>query len=759
MPRQPTYRPKPRRAPAPADADQRHVSGTVERVTFHSPESGFVVLRVAVRGHREPVTVTGQSAGVSAGEWIDADGRWAVDPQYGPQFKAEVLRTTHPDTLEGIEKYLGSGLIKGIGPVNAARLVKVFGKTVFDIIETQSVRLEEVDGIGPARRRMIKDAWADQKAVRDIMAFLFSHGVTTSRAFRIYKTYGDQAIETLRADPYCLSRDIWGIGFKTADRIAERMGIDKTSPLRARAGIAHVLQELTNDGHCAFPRDQLLEKSVGMLEIPTPILIDALEAEITEGRLISESFEREEPLIYLTTLHRAETQLCRILAGLSRGTHPCPPIDIEKAIQWVEQRTRLKLAETQKAAVRQGVRSKLMIITGGPGVGKTTLVRSLLEIFKAKKLKIVLCAPTGRAAKRLSETTGATAKTIHRLLEFDPAHNAFKHDARHALAGDVFVIDEASMIDLPLAFSLLQAVPQHGAVIFVGDVDQLPSVGPGCVLRDLIDSARLPVCRLTEIFRQAASSLIVTNAHRVNHGQAPLLPQTRTPGSEPPRDFHFVEADDPAQAVALIQRMVRASLPRRLGFDPFRDIQVLTPMQRGELGARALNTALQQALNPDGEAIERFGWQYRSGDKVMQIRNNYDKDVFNGDIGRVRRLDRETRSMTIRFEDRDIVYDFEETDELIPAYACTIHKSQGSEYPCVIIPIHTQHYIMLQRNLLYTAITRGRRMVILIGSKKAVGIAVTRAAASRRVSLLNRRLAAALPPLKDAPPNSGNIAG
>ncbi len=725
--------------------NQRHITGTVERVTFHSPETGFVVLRVTARGHHDLVTVTGQAPEISAGEWIDADGRWVIDPQYGPQFKAEILRSTHPETLDGIEKYLGSGLIKGIGPVNAARLVKKFGKTVFDVIETQSVRLQDVEGIGPERRRMIKEAWADQKMVREIMAFLFSHGVTTSRAFRIYKTYGDHAIDQLRADPYCLSRDIWGIGFKTADRIAQSMGIDRISPLRARAGLLHVLQELTTDGHCAFPRENLLEKAVAMLEIPTPILSEALDEEIAARRLISESFDQNEPLIYLATLHRAEQQLCRILGNLSRGVHPCPPIQVDRAIQWVESRTRMQLAETQKAAVREGVRAKLMVITGGPGVGKTTLVHSLLEIFKAKKLRIVLCAPTGRAAKRLTETTGHNAKTIHRLLEFEPQRNAFKHNEQHSLGGDVFVVDEASMIDLPLAYSLLQAIPAHAAVILVGDIDQLPSVGPGCVLRDVIESERLPVCRLTEIFRQAASSMIVTNAHRVNHGQMPLLPQTREDKGTK-RDFHFVEADDPEQAANLIGRMVSDSLPRRLGFDPYDDIQVLTPMQRGNLGARTLNLALQQVLNPDGEAIERFGWQFRIGDKVMQIRNDYDKDVFNGDIGRVSRIERESRSLSVRFEGREVAYDFEETDELMPAYACTIHKSQGSEYPCVIVPIHTQHYIMLQRNLLYTALTRGRRMVILVGTKKAVRIAVNRATSRHRVSVLKDRLQATLPP-------------
>ncbi len=716
------------------------LTGSIERVTFHSEETGFAVLKVKVRGRRDLVAVVGTIPNISVGEWLEAEGRWHIDPKHGQQFKADHLRTTHPDTLEGIEKYLGSGLIKGIGPVYAEKLVKAFGKEVFNVIDNRSALLLKVEGIGPTRRTAIKEAWAEHKVVREIMTFLLSHGVSTARAFRIYKTYGEQAIERVMSDPYCLARDIRGIGFQTADQIAQRMGIAHDSDLRARAGVEHVLQELTQDGHCAYPREALTEETVKMLDIPVETVEAAIDHDIAEKRVITDRDRNGETLLYLRALHQAETGFAEDLNNLARGPHPCPPIDVEKAIEWVQQQVRLDLAPSQQDAIRQAVRSKVMVITGGPGVGKTTIVNSILKIFRAKKLKVSLCAPTGRAAKRMSETTGLTAKTIHRLLEFDPATGQFKHHRDRKLAGDVFVIDEASMIDISLAYQLIRAIPARAAVIWVGDIDQLPSVGPGTVLRDLIESDRFGVCRLTEVFRQAAASAIITNAHRVNRGELPLAPGKE---SEERRasDFHFIHEEEPEAAAARLVRTVKESLPRRFGLDPVEQIQVITPMQRGALGARALNQALQEALNPRGDYIERFGYKFRIGDKVMQMVNDYQKDVFNGDIGRITAIDPEDRMLRVRFEHRSAEYDFQELDELALSYAITVHKSQGSEYPYVVVPIHTQHYMLLQRNLLYTAITRGKQMVILLGMPKAVSIAVRNAESGRRITLLRERLA------------------
>ena len=714
-----------------------HLTGLIERVTFHSPESGFAVLKVKVRGRHDLQTVVGTAPSITPGEWVDARGRWVINSEHGQQFKAEVLRTTPPNTPEGVERYLGSGLIKGIGPKFAGRLVKAFGLEVFDVIQKTPDRLREVHGIGPGRQERIAKAWDTQRAVREIMVFLHSHGVGTSRAFRIYKTYGESAIEKVQANPYALAQDIWGIGFKTADQIAEKLGIDKQSDIRARAGVVHVLQTLTDEGHCAYARDGLIKKAVKTLEIPQPIIETALDNEIREQRLVQHDQAEGAPLVYPATLEAAERALAGNLAALLNAPHPCPPVDLPKAIDWVEKQSGITLAPAQREALGMAIQSKVMVITGGPGVGKTTLVNSIVKVFKAKGLKVVLCAPTGRATKWMAETSSMNAKTIHRLLEFEPATGRFKHDAANALIGDVFVVDESSMIDLVLANQLVRAIPRHAALVLVGDVDQLPSVGPGSVLRDIIESGAIPVCRLTEVFRQAAQSAIITNSHRVNRGDMPVWPRS---GAEETTDFYFVQAEAPEKCLELILRLVQENIPNRFKLDPVNDIQVLTPMQRGELGARNLNQVVQKALNPAGDEVQRFGWTFRLGDKVMQTVNNYEKDTFNGDIGRVAKIDPEEQELTVNFDGRQVAYDFGELDELMLSYAVTIHKSQGSEYPCVVIPLHTQHYMLLQRNLLYTAITRGRKLVVLVGTRRAVTMAVKRMAARRRVTTLAERM-------------------
>jgi exodeoxyribonuclease V alpha subunit len=711
------------------------LDGQIERVVFRNEENGFCVLRVKVRGHKELVTVTGTVPTINSGEWMAADGEWVADPRHGPQFKAEQMRMSKPDTLEGIEKYLASGLIKGIGKEYAARLVKTFGREVFDIIENASGKLLKVEGIGKLRKDRIKQAWDEQKSVRQIMAFLFSHGVSTTRAFRIHKVYGDKAIELVQRDPYCLARDIRGIGFLIADQIAMRLGIAKDSDLRARAGLEFVLGELTANGHCAYVRNDLLSRAAELLAIDLQIVERALDHSLENERLIQRANFKGEELIYLPKLYFAEIALAKRLQLLGHGKHPCPAIDVGKALAWVQQKTGIELAAAQRAALKTAVDSKVMVITGGPGVGKTTLVNSVLMVLKAKKMRVALCAPTGRAAKRMAETTGMEAKTIHRLLKYNPGTGGFVHCAQTPLECDVLIVDESSMIDIVLASQLVDAIPLHAAFIIVGDADQLPSVGPGRVLQDIIHSKTVPVAHLDEVFRQAATSRIITNAHRINHGQLPEFPEAHETS-----DCYFVEADDPAKAVQLLGKLVKQSIPKKFRFNPLEEIQILTPMQKGELGARNLNQVFQQLLNPTGDEVERFGYVYRTGDKVMQTENDYDKDVYNGDMGRIAKIDSEQSELIVDFDGRKIVYDFRELDELVLSYAITIHKSQGSEYPCVIIPMHTQHYVLLQRSLIYTALTRAKKLVIVLGTKKALGLAVSRAESRERTTTLSERL-------------------
>jgi exodeoxyribonuclease V alpha subunit len=725
--------------PAAPAGPPESLSGLIERVTFFNEENGFAVLKVKVKGYREEVTVVGNLPAVNPGEWLTAEGRWVRDREFGRQFRGDVLRSSAPTTREGIEKYLGSGMVKGIGPVYAKKLVARFGEQIFEIIANVSGRLQEVEGIGPKRRRQIKDAWAEQKVIREIMVFLHSNGVSTSRAVRIYKTYGEQAIEKVRGNPYVLAQDISGIGFKTADQIAQKIGVPHDSILRAAAGLRHVLLEATGKGHCALPLETLKDEAGKLLLVRDDIVSAAFERTLALREVAYEQVGGEG-LVFMPLLQRAEEGIAARVRLLCAQPPNYPPMDADKAIAWCQQRTGKELAPSQRAALQQALASRLLILTGGPGVGKTTLVNAVLLILRAKKVSCLLCAPTGRAAKRLSETTGLEAKTIHRLLEVDARNGGFLRNETRPLECDLLVVDETSMVDVPLMHHLLRALPATASLLLVGDVDQLPSVGPGMVLRSLIESGIVPVVRLTEVFRQAAGSRIITNAHRINEG---LMPELIQGGSAQDSDFYFIERDTPERIGATLIEMVKERIPRRFQLDPIRDIQVLSPMNRGSLGIRELNQRLQDELNPrrsEDPYVEKFGWQFRLRDKVIQTENDYDKEVFNGDIGQIARIDSIEHQVIVRFDQREVAYDFGELDELSLAYAITIHKSQGSEFPAVVIPVATQHFLLLQRNLVYTGVTRGKRLVVLIGQSKALAMAVRNDRTEQRFSGLPARL-------------------
>ncbi|GGP58200.1 SF1B family DNA helicase RecD2 [Streptomyces abikoensis] len=730
------------------------VEGVLERITYANEDSGYTVARVDTgRGGGDLLTVVGSLLGAQPGESLRMEGRWGSHPQYGRQFTVENYTTVLPATIQGIRRYLGSGLIKGVGPRIADRIVGHFGTDTLDVIEKEPARLIEVPGLGPKRTRSIGAAWEEQKAIKEVMVFLQGVGVSTSIAVRIYKQYGDASITVVREEPYRLAADVWGIGFLTADRIAQSVGIPHDSPERAKAGLRHALSQSTDQGHCFLPEEQLIADAVKLLQVDTGLVIDCL-AELAEDGPDGAGVVRErvpgpdggEPVtaVYLVPFHRAElslaAQLTRLLKAPDDRLAAFRDVQWDKALAWLAGRTGAELAPEQQEAVRLALTSKVAVLTGGPGCGKSFTVRSVVELARAKKAKVVLAAPTGRAAKRLAELTGADASTVHRLLELKPGGDA-AYDRDRPLDADLVVVDEASMLDLLLANKLVKAVAPGAHLLLVGDVDQLPSVGAGEVLRDLLaPGSPVPAVRLTRIFRQAQQSGVVTNAHRINSGVPPI-----TQGMA---DFFLFVEEDTEEAGRLTVDVAARRIPARFGLDPRRDVQVLAPMHRGPAGAGTLNGLLQQAVTPARPDLpeRRFGGRvFRVGDKVTQIRNNYEKGengVFNGTVGVVTALDEVEQRLTVRTdEDEEVGYDFDELDELAHAYAVTIHRSQGSEYPAVVIPVTTGAWMMLQRNLLYTAVTRAKKLVVLVGSRRALGQAVRTVSAGRRCTALDFRLA------------------
>ena len=722
---------------------EKTLSGTIERVTFHNEENGYCVLRVSISDARKTQTVVGNCAAPNTGEEIAARGEWIEDDQFGSQFRASEISTSEPDNLKGIERYLGSGLIDGIGPTYAKKLVNKFGPEVFNIIDDRSKRLEEVEGIGPKRRKEIKKSWEKQKSVRRIMVFLHQHGISTARAVRIYKTYGDESIKKLKNNPYRLSHDLHGVGFKTADAIASKLGINFDDWSRIEAGLQFALQTATGNGHCALPETELIESATELLGVDQIKIEDCLKKIITKSEVIRDEIN-SVPMIFPPQLITSEKIVSQKILNLASKKPDYPKFEIEKALSWCQKKIGYPLAEGQRKAVELALRERVLIITGGPGVGKTTILRSVLMILGAKKVAPILCAPTGRAAKRMSETTGLEASTIHRLLEFKGHSGKFAHDENNPVEGDLFIVDEASMIDIQLMSSFLRALPKNAHLILVGDVDQLPSVGPGSVLSDMIQSNELPVARLNEIFRQSSESRIITAAHEINEGILPIE-LSKSARNNPNSDFFFISSDEPDKTAETIANIVSLRVPEKLGLDPVNDIQVITPMHRGSLGTQALNRKLQDSLNPASEStfeIERFGARYRVGDKVIQTRNNYDKETLNGDIGKVIEISTDPGKVIIQFSgQRTVSYEPGELDEISPGFAITVHKSQGSEFPCVVIPVSTQHFLLLQRNLLYTAITRGSQVVVLVGQKKAAAMAVKNIDTKERYRGLLQRLA------------------
>ena len=699
---------------------------TIERITFQNPENGYSVLQASIKGFREEQTIVGTFHEVTVGAVLTVEGDWRVDKRYGRQFAAESWTEEMPADIIGIEKYLGSGLVKGIGPKFAKLIVSHFGLETFEVIDTDIDRLLDVPGIGKGRVAKIKESWEKQKDVKDIMVFLQGHGVSSTYAAKIYKQYGKDSIEKVQDNPYCLADDIWGIGFKTADGIAEKLGYEKNDLKRCRSGILYTLSKLSEDGHVYSEREQLIKSAKELLQADEEHIVQAIDQMIEAEDLIL-----DDEAIFLPPFYYAEVGVANKIKRLledSSGTLFDGTLNIEEIVK----QTSIQYDDIQIAAIGQAVKSKFMVLTGGPGTGKTTTTLGIIAALESLGQSILLAAPTGRAAKRMSEATGKEAKTIHRLLEYNPAEGYGRND-ENPLQGGVLIVDESSMIDVILMNSLMKAVPSHMKVILVGDIDQLPSVGAGNVLRDIIDSDVVPVVRLTRIFRQAQSSRIITNAHKINQGVFPDISNGKD------ADFFFIKQEDPELAAKEIVNIVKNRIPKAYHYST-NDIQVLAPMQRSVVGATNLNIILQEAINPEGDSLSRGGFKYRKGDRIMQIRNNYDKEVFNGDIGYVKEVNLEERTLTAIYEGRPVEYEDSELDELTLAYATTIHKSQGSEYPVVVIPLLMTHFVMLQRNLIYTGITRAKKICIIVGTTKALAYSVHNMVVLKRNTKLKERL-------------------
>ena len=702
----------------------------VERITYQNPENGYSVLKVKVKGYDDLVTLVGNLLEVPVGSVLLCRGEWKVDKRYGSQFVAATWEKTMPATVYGIEKYLGSGLVKGIGPRFARAIVQRFGAATIEVIETDIERLYEVPQIGRKRVEKIRESWERQKEIKNVMLFLQSYGVSTAYAAKIYREYGSESIDKVRENPYRLADDIWGIGFKTADGIAGKMGYGKNDARRCRSGILYTLGQLSDEGHVYAEREQLVQAACTLLEADAAPVCEALERMILSEELIT-----EQEAIYLPAFYHAECGAARRLKELAESAgRTLFTTELDPGVLTAE--TGIDYDDVQLAAIRQAVTSKVMVLTGGPGTGKTTTTQGIIAALKKAGLRVLLAAPTGRAAKRMSEATGMDAKTIHRLLEYNP-QDGYKRGDENPLDGDALIVDECSMIDILLMNNLMKAVPVTMRLVLVGDIDQLPSVGAGNVLRDIIDSQKIPVVRLTRIFRQAQKSRIVMSAHAINQGRFPDMSNGRD------TDFFFMKEEDPARVAATVVRLVKERLPRAYGQRPDK-IQVLTPMQRGIVGAANLNLSLQEALNPSGPSLNRGGYTYRQADRVMQVRNNYDKEVFNGDLGYVESVNTEDRTLTVDFDGRSVEYDVTELDELTLAYAPTIHKAQGSEYPIVVLPVLMTHYVMLQRNLIYTGITRAKKICVLIGATNALACAIRNQAVLKRNTKLKERLNPAL---------------